>query len=81
MNEPQDKSRRRTLSVAVSLLCSMMTACDTVPFYERQRFASKLMAFDDDSTRVHAMQKVFYSREASVGGIGSSAGGGCGCTN
>lgn len=72
---------RASRRMALALLGCAMLGCENVEFYEKARLASPLMAFDDDSTRVHAMQKVFYSREASVGGIGSSAGGGCGCTN
>ena len=55
--------------------------CEAVPFYEKAALSSPLMAFDESSPDNHAMQKVFYSREASTGGIGSKAGGGCGCTN
>ena len=38
-----------------------------------------VMTFDDGPSITHLRQKVIYSMEGSAGGIGSSAGGGCGC--
>lgn len=59
----------------------LLPACQGAAFYERRHLSSPLMAFEQDATRIHAMQKVYYSREGSTGGIGSTAGGGCGCAN
>ena len=42
-------------------------------------FSAAIMVLEDSATEVHAYQKIYYSREASVGGIGTGAGGGCGC--
>ncbi|MCA8974731.1 MAG: DUF4266 domain-containing protein [Planctomycetes bacterium] len=70
------------LSPGCLLLASLsLTSCESVPFYDKGMLASALMSFDESSPDDHAQQKVFYSREASTGGIGSKAGGGCGCTN
>lgn len=74
--------RRPRLALPFALVWLLTgTGCQTVPFYEKGALSSPLMAFDESSPDNHALQKVFYSREASTGGIGSKAGGGCGCTN
>lgn len=67
--------------VLAMLTASMFTSCQKVAFYEKQYLASALMSFDTDPAFDNFMQKVIYSREATTGGIGSKAGGGCGCTN
>jgi hypothetical protein len=58
-----------------------LAACTEVEFYERQHLASALMQFESSPALDDLMQKVFYSREATTGGIGAGAGGGCGCSN
>ena len=55
------------------------TACQTVEFYEKGTLNEAVMKFDDSPTETHFVQKTAYSREGSVGGIGTGAGGGCGC--
>lgn len=42
-------------------------------------YSDPVMDFDDGATETHWFQKVHYSTEGSAGGIGTSAGGGCGC--
>lgn len=62
------------------LLAALATiGCSPVAFYEKGRLQDPLMVLADDPTEVHATQKILYSREGSVGGIGTGAGGGCGC--
>ena len=39
----------------------------------------KVMAFDASGSETHFYQKSYYSREGSVGGFGTTGGGGCGC--
>ena len=56
-----------------------LSACQTVEFYEKERINEPEMKFDDDPTETHFRQKTAYSREGSIGGIGTGAGGGCGC--
>jgi hypothetical protein len=74
--------RLRTCALGLLLFsASMLTSCQKVAFYEKQYLANALMQFDSDPALDNFMQKVIYSREASTGGIGSKAGGGCGCTN
>lgn len=76
------RSRLRTPVLGVVLLAALLsTSCQPVAFYEKQYMASALMQFDTDPSLDNFMQKVIYSREATTGGIGSKAGGGCGCTN
>ncbi len=53
--------------------------CNTVEFYEMERFSDSVMNLDDGELEAHFYQKVFYSMEGSAGGIGAKAGGGCGC--
>jgi len=53
--------------------------CKSVAFYEKEDLGSSLMSLDDGGTQAHLQQKTVYSMEGSIGGIGSSAGGGCGC--
>jgi hypothetical protein len=56
-----------------------LSACSTVEFYEKERINDPAMKFDDDPSEIHLLQKTLYSREGSVGGVGTGAGGGCGC--
>ena len=61
---------------AVSLVGS---GCQSVAVYEKARLQDPLMKYEESAQETHFYQKVYYSREGSVGGMGSSAGGGCGC--
>ena len=71
--------RARVFVAGATLLLLGTSACHTVEFYEMEAFTDPVMALGDDASEVHLHQKVFYSMEGSAGGIGSSAGGGCGC--
>ena len=53
--------------------------CRSLEFYEQGRLRDGVMSFDEDPAHVHFVQKCRYSREAAIGGIGATAGGGCGC--
>jgi hypothetical protein len=55
------------------------SGCAATDFTERRRLTDPIMALDDPGSETHFHQKVYYSREGSAGGIGGSAGGGCGC--
>ncbi len=71
---------RASGSLATSLLAAtLLSGCQAVDFTERRRLADPIMQLDDGPTQTHLDQKVYYSREGSAGGIGASAGGGCGC--
>lgn len=56
-----------------------LAGCQTVDFTEKRHLADPVMELGDGASETHFQQKCFYSREGSAGGIGSSAGGGCGC--
>ena len=75
------RSRAGLLALGLALVCAMLASCQPVAFYEKQHLANALMQFDSNPSLDNFMQKVIYSREATTGGIGSKAGGGCGCTN
>lgn len=56
-----------------------VSGCVATDFTERRRLTDPIMTLDDSAGETHFHQKVYYSREGSAGGIGGSAGGGCGC--
>lgn len=73
-------ARRWVLTtLAAPVIASSLAGCQRVAFYERQHLQDRIMTFTESPSEVHFYQKSYYSREGSVGGIGSSAGGGCGC--
>ncbi len=57
----------------------LLSGCTQVAFYEKEHFSHHVMQFESDSSEAHFEQKVLFSKEGSVGGIGAGAGGGCGC--
>ena len=64
----------------VAALCALaLLGCRQVDFTERRHLGDPIMELDDGPAETHFQQKVTYSREGSAGGIGASAGGGCGC--
>lgn len=69
----------RLIALAVFVVGLGSASCRSVEFYEMRSFSDPAMAFDEGGTETHFFQKVFYSDEGSAGGIGTSAGGGCGC--
>ena len=70
----------KTLFLATTLLLLLgSTSCSSVEFYEKAAFSDPIMAMETDRAEAHWHQKVFYSMEGSAGGIGTTAGGGCGC--
>ncbi|MDA1263890.1 MAG: DUF4266 domain-containing protein [Planctomycetota bacterium] len=60
-------------------LLGLAPSCTSVEFYEREALTDVTMQFDEDPTLIHFQQKVLYSCEGAIGGVGSLAGGGCGC--
>lgn len=67
----------RVLLALVGLLC--FSGCTSVEFYERRAFSLWVMELENSPTEQHFEQKVRYSTEGAAGGIGTKAGGGCGC--
>lgn len=72
---------RRTARAALlfATLALGLGACNTVEFHERRLLADRAMADTEDEGELHFLQKVRYSDEGAAGGIGTGAGGGCGC--
>jgi hypothetical protein len=62
------------------LIVGAAGACRSpVPFYEKAAFADPVMNMADDPVETHWYAKLYFSLEGSIGGIGTSGGGGCGC--
>ncbi|MCA8923367.1 MAG: DUF4266 domain-containing protein [Planctomycetes bacterium] len=70
---------RLSLIAATLIAGATLSGCKAVDFTEKRRLADPIMELGDGPSETHFQQKCFYSREGSAGGIGSSAGGGCGC--
>ncbi len=63
-----------------ALIATCASACRTpVQFYEKSAFADPVMNMADHPMEIHWYSKVHFSVEGSIGGIGTSGGGGCGC--
>ncbi|MFT4710973.1 MAG: hypothetical protein ACI8Q9_002107 [Planctomycetota bacterium] len=75
---PPPSMRNKRLLFGLLLLFSA-GSCNTVAFYEKQAFSSPVMDLGISPTLSSAEQKIFYATEGAAGGLGSSAGGGCGC--
>ncbi len=71
--------RRVVCGCVLAASATTLLGCKTVDFYERRLLTDAVMNLDPGPTEAHFMQKVLYSREGAAGGIGESAGGGCGC--
>lgn len=73
------RRRRFQLLLAASFVAWVGAGCNTVEYYELREFTDPTLTRQDDATLTHWYQKVYYSIEGAAGGIGTSAGGGCGC--
>lgn len=72
-------SRRRTLFAAVLTLLPLGACRSSVAFYEKAAFSDPVMDMTEDPLETHWYAKLYFSLEGSIGGIGTSGGGGCGC--
>jgi hypothetical protein len=70
---------RRSVVCVLVLIALPTVGCVAADFTERRRLTDPIMALEDPAGETHLLQKTYYSREGSAGGIGGSAGGGCGC--
>lgn len=75
------RSQPRSALTALATLCAIgsLGACNTVEFHERRLLSDRAMQETEDEGELHFLQKVRYSDEGAAGGIGTGAGGGCGC--
>lgn len=71
--------KRIALLILFSVLCFGGASCNTIEFYEKGKLGSPVMDMGVDSGLLSGEQKIFYATEGAAGGLGSSAGGGCGC--
>ena len=55
------------------------TSCTNTKYHPDSRLFNSTMNLSEGRSETNIYQKTYYSREGSVGGIGSIAGGGCGC--
>ena len=79
-SRPTPEVAQRALYAALTLpLLLLGGACNTVEFYEKAALADPTMQFTESPAQLHWQQKVQFSDEGAAGGIGTSAGGGCGC--
>lgn len=67
------------LSLVSLPLLLMGGACNTVEFYQKGALSDPTMQYSESPAQLHWQQKVQYSDEGAAGGIGTTAGGGCGC--
>ncbi len=68
---------RKILIPLVLLLAA--SSCNTVEFYEKGALSSPVMDLSMETCRSGFHQKVIYATEGAAGGLGATAGGGCGC--
>ena len=75
-------SRKLVMGLMLALLLSvLLTGCAGsmgVQPWERALLAEPGMAIDPDPIQTALNEHIFFSKEASTGGLGT-AGGGCGC--
>jgi hypothetical protein len=72
---------RRALATSILLIstATILTGCVTgVRPWERELLARRDMAWDPDPLEAQRRNHVYWSKEAALGG-GGSTGGGCGC--
>lgn len=66
------------LASVVLALAGGATSCATVPAYQRERLADRIVTLDAQAREDARKMKEFEAREGSTGGTGG-AGGGCAC--
>lgn len=66
--------------LAATALLGLSSACrSSVAFYEKSAFSDPAMDMAEEPMETHWYAKLYFSLEGSIGGIGTSGGGGCGC--
>jgi hypothetical protein len=70
---------RKLLGLTLVAVAAALVGCRSVAFYEKEHLNDETMVLEESATETHFIQKVLYSREGSIGGVGIGAGGGCGC--
>ncbi len=63
----------------VTVTCILLMGCAMVKPYEREKLADPIMDASGHGTKQSLEDKLFSTREGSMGG-GTGIGGGCGCS-
>ena len=73
--------RHATCAPRLWAACALLAlaGCNTVEFYEKEALSDPTMSFSEGPSAAHFMHKTLQSVEGAAGGLGGSAGGGCGC--
>ncbi len=71
--------RRTAFAILTVPILLLGGACNTVEFHQKGALADPTMQFTESAAQLHWQGKIQYSDEGAAGGIGTSAGGGCGC--
>jgi hypothetical protein len=66
-------------AIALAIASSLAACRSNVQFYEKAAFADPVMDMAEETRETHWYAKIYFSLEGSIGGIGTSGGGGCGC--
>lgn len=72
-------SSLRALLAAALIVASASSCRSRVEFYDKAAFADPVMSMNEEPIETHWYSKLYFSLEGSIGGIGTSGGGGCGC--
>ena len=65
--------------IILMVLATLIGACNTVEFYEKERLNDRLLVFDADPLASQMRQHMLTPREGSIGGFSSIGVGGCAC--
>ncbi len=74
-----DLTGPRSLLAALLIAGSLGACRSNVQFYEKAALADPVMDMAEQPLETHWYAKLYFSLEGSIGGIGTSGGGGCGC--
>ena len=77
--QPQALHARRSPRLWFVCAFLALAGCNTVEFYEKGALSDPTMSFSEGPSAAHFMHKTLQSVEGAAGGLGGSAGGGCGC--
>lgn len=72
------RTTRRLVRLVVALALLVAGGCATVQPWDRDLLAEKKMSFNPTPMILAVDEHIYFSKEASMGGI-DVAGGGCGC--
>ena len=86
MSENMPSATRKLRPSCLRALCAVVAAVvplgacqSSVAFYEKAAFADPVMDMSEQPMETHWYAKLYFSLEGSIGGIGTTGGGGCGC--